>query len=67
MVPYYLGMYPDYTTTGQAGYAIYKGESVLLETHTHIPEMSGSFVCYSDDEGKTWQCCVNKNARGKCS
>ena len=67
VVPYYLGMYPDhpdYTSTGQGGYAIYKGETVLLETHTHIPEMSGSFVCYSDDEGQTWQCCVNKNARG---
>ena len=67
VVPYYLGMYPDhpdYTPTEQGGYAIFKGELILLETHTHIPEMSGSFVCYSDDEGQTWQSCVNKSARG---
>lgn len=67
VVPFYLGMYgdhPDYTTAQRGGYAIYKGEKILLETHTHIPEMSGSFVCYSDDEGKTWDGCVNDSARG---
>ena len=67
VIPFYLGMYPnhpDYTTTGRGGYVIRKGKKILLETHTHIPEMSGSFVCYSDDEGKTWRSCVNDNARG---
>ena len=67
VIPFYLGMYgnhPDYTTTGRGGYAMWKGQRILLETHTHIPEMSGSFVCYSDDEGKTWQSCVNDHGRG---
>ncbi|MBQ15903.1 MAG: hypothetical protein CMJ65_02135 [Planctomycetaceae bacterium] len=67
VVPFYFGMYgnhPDYTTTDRGGYAIWKGKKILLETHTHIPEMSGSFVCYSDDEGKTWQSCVSAQARG---
>ena len=48
VVPFYFGMYgrhPDYTTTARGGYAIWKGKKILLETHTHIPEMSGSFVC----------------------
>ena len=67
VIPYYFGMYPDhpdYSTTQRGGYAIWKGEKIILETHTHIPEMSGSFVCYSDDEGETWQCCVNDQGRG---
>jgi hypothetical protein len=67
VVPFYHGMYaqhPDYTTTARGGYAIWKGKKILLETHTHIPEMSGSFVCYSDDEGRTWQSCVNAQGRG---
>jgi len=67
VVPFYFGMYgshPDYTTTARGGYAIWKGKKILLETHTHIPEMSGSFVCYSDDEGKTWQSSVSSQARG---
>ncbi len=67
VVPFYFGMYgnhPDYTTTDRGGYAIWKGRKILLETHTHIPEMSGSFVCYSDDDGKTWQSCISGQARG---
>ena len=61
VVPFYLGMYgnhPNYTKTMRGGYAIWKGKKIRLETHTHIPEMSGSFVCYSDDEDQTWQRCV---------
>ena len=67
LVPYYLGMYgkhPDYDVNERGGYVVWKGNVILLETHTHHPEMSGSFVCYSDDEGKTWQTCVNDSARG---
>ena len=67
IVPYYLGMYgkhPDYDVNDQGGYATWKGKVICLETHTHHPEMSGSFVCYSDDEGKTWQCSVNESGRG---
>jgi len=67
IVPFYHGMYaqhPDYTTTARGGYAIWKGKKILLETHTHIPEMSGSFVCYSDDEGRTWHSSVNDQGRG---
>ena len=67
VVPFYFGMCgkpPDYTTTARGGYAIWKGKKILLETHTHVPEMSGSFVCYSDDEGKSWKSCVNDQARG---
>jgi len=62
LIPYYLGMYgkhPDYDRKERGGYVWWKGKLVLLETHTHHPEMSGSFVCYSDDEGKTWNCSVN--------
>ena len=67
LVPLYLGMYgrhPDYTTEQRGGYAIWKGNKIRLETHTHIPEMSGSFVCYSDDEGQTWHSCVSETGRG---
>jgi hypothetical protein len=67
VVPFYIGMYgnhPDYTTTGRGGYAIWKGKKILLETHTHIPEISGSFVCYSDDKGQTWLSCVSDSGRG---
>lgn len=67
VVPLYLGMYgkhPDYDYKEQGGYAIYRGEVIRLQTHTHHPEMSGSFVCYSDDDGKTWRSCVTHNGRG---
>ena len=66
LVPFYLGMYgdhPDYTVYGRGGYGTWKGKKIIFETHTHIPEMSGTYVCYSDDEGKTWKSCVKK-ARG---
>ena len=58
LVPWQLGMsgdHPDYSLDQRGGYAIYRGKKIKLETHTHVPEMAGSFVCYSDDEGKTWQ------------
>jgi len=58
LVPWYAEMdgdHPDYTREQRGGYAIWKGQKLLLETHTHVPEMGGCFVCYSDDEGKTWQ------------
>lgn len=67
LVPFYMGMYgnhPDYSTTQRGGYAIWKGKKILLETHTHIPEMNGSFVCYSDDEGQTWDSCIGDSSRG---
>lgn len=59
IVPRYLemdGAHPDYDRKiHRGGYAIWKGKVILLETHTHHPEMAGSYACYSDDEGKTWQ------------
>lgn len=58
LVPYYLEMdgdHPDYTRQQRGGYATWKGERIVLETHTHVPEMAGSYVCYSDDDGKSWQ------------
>jgi hypothetical protein len=58
VIPYYVqfdGEHPDYTREQRGGYAIWKGKKIVLETHTHIPEMGACFVCYSDDEGKTWQ------------
>lgn len=67
IVPYYLGMYgkhPDYDVKERGGYVTWKGKVFRLQTHTHHPEMSGSFVCYSDDEGQTWQCSVNESGRG---
>lgn len=67
LIPYYLGLYgkhPDYDRKQRGGYVWWKGKLILLETHTHYPEMSGSFVCYSDDEGKKWNCSVSSNARG---
>ena len=57
LVPYYLemdGQHPDYTREQRGGYAVWRGKTIPLETHTHVPEMAGSFVCYSDDEGLTW-------------
>ncbi|MFH0963487.1 MAG: sialidase family protein [Planctomycetota bacterium] len=57
LVPYYLEMdgdHPDYSREQRGGYAVWKGEKILLETHTHVPEMAGSFMCYSDNEGATW-------------
>ncbi|MCH2114819.1 MAG: glycoside hydrolase [Pirellulales bacterium] len=67
VVPYYLGMYgkhPDFDVNERGGYARWKGAVIRLETHTHHPEMSGSFVCYSDDEGNSWRCSVNDQGRG---
>lgn len=58
VIPYYLemdGQHPDYTRKQCGGYAIWKGKQVLLETHTHIPEMAGAYMCFSDDEGGTWR------------
>ena len=58
VVPCYFEMdgdHPDYSRVQRGGYAIWRGKKIRLETHTHVPEMAGSFVCYSDDEGKTWQ------------
>ena len=58
VIPFYLlmrGVHPDYSRAQRGGYAIFKGKKIVFETHAHIPEMSGSFVCYSDDEGKTWK------------
>ena len=58
VIPYYLEMdgdHPDYSRKQRGGYAIWKGKHIPLETHTYVPEMAGTFVCYSDDEGKTWQ------------
>ena len=55
--PAYLqmnGIHPDYTREQRGGYAIWKGQYILLETHTYVPEMAGSFMCLSDDEGRTW-------------
>ena len=67
VVPFYLGMYgkhPDFDVKERGGYVTWKGKVFRLQTHTHHPEMSGSFVCYSDDDGKTWQCSVNDSGRG---
>ena len=58
IVPFYLEMaadHPDYTRQQRGGYANWRGEQVLLETHTHVPEMAGSYANFSDDEGRTWQ------------
>ena len=58
VLPFYLqlnGQHPDYTRQVRGGYAIYRGEKILLETHTHVPEMAGAFMVYSDDEGASWQ------------
>ena len=43
------GMYPDL-----GAYGTLKGKRVLIEGHTHYPEMDVAFVYYSDDEGQTW-------------
>ena len=58
VIPFYLemdGEHPDYTRNQRGGYAIWKGKKIVLQTHTHVPEMAGSFVVFSDDEGKTWK------------
>ena len=58
VIPYYFemkGEHPDYTRQQKGGYAIWKGRKILLQTHTHVPEMAGSFVVYSDDDGETWK------------
>ena len=58
VLPFYMqmdGRHPDYTRPERGGYATYMGEKILLETHTHTPEMSGSFMVVSDDEGESWQ------------
>ena len=58
VIPFYLEMagdHPDYSRQQRGGYAIWRGEKVLLQTHTHIPEMAGTYMNFSDDEGETWQ------------
>jgi hypothetical protein len=55
--PHYLEMdgdHPDYTREEYGGHAIWKGKRRLIETHTYVPEMAGSYMMYSDDEGRTW-------------
>ncbi|MDP6777067.1 MAG: sialidase family protein, partial [Candidatus Latescibacteria bacterium] len=57
VIPYYLemdGQHPDYTRQQRGGYAVWKGEKIPLETHTHVPELAGGFMNLSDDEGATW-------------
>ena len=56
-VPFYAemdGEHADYTREMKGGYAIFRGKRILLQTHTHVPEMGGTFVMFSDDEGATW-------------
>jgi len=58
VLPYYLEMdgdHPDYDRKQRGGYALFKGEKIVLETHTHVPEMAGTFFLFSDDEGQTWK------------
>ena len=58
VIPFYFEMnieHPDYTRDARGGYAIWRGEKMLLQTHTHVPEMAGTYMCFSDDEGQTWQ------------
>ena len=58
VLPYYLemdGAHPDYDREQRAGYALFKGKIIPLETHTHVPEMAGTFFLLSDDEGQTWK------------
>ncbi len=58
VIPFYLemkGEHPDYTREQRGGYAIWKGQKIPLETHTHVPEMAGSYMNFSDDDGQTWQ------------
>jgi len=58
VIPYYFEMdgdHLDYSRVQRGGYAMYKGEVVPVETHTHVPEMAGTFMNLSDDDGKTWQ------------
>ncbi len=57
IVPTYFEMdgdHPDYTRAERGGYAIHSGKKIFLQTHTHVPELAGSYMCCSDDEGKTW-------------
>ena len=58
VVPMYLEMdgdHLDYSREERGGHAIWRGQRILLETHTHVPEMAGSFVAFSDDDGRTFQ------------
>ena len=62
VIPLYLEMdgdHPDYSRDQRGGYAIWKGQKIVLETHTHVPEMAGSTMNFSDDAGQTW-----KHSRG---
>ena len=57
VVPFYAemdGEHSDYTREMKGGYAVYRGKRILLQTHTHVPEMGGTFMMYSDDEAATW-------------
>jgi len=58
VAPFEIGLHgehPDYTREVRGGYAIWRGEKIRLQTHTHVPEMGCAFFRYSDDEGQTWQ------------
>jgi len=55
VIPAYLlmrGIHPDWPGTL---WATHKGELAYISGHTTVPEMSGSFFVYSDDEGKSWK------------
>lgn len=58
VAPYYLemdGQHKDYSREQMGGYAIWRGERICVETHTCVPEMAGTYMCFSDDEGETWK------------
>ena len=49
------GRHPDYKRFERNGYAIYKGEKILLGMHTHVPEINGTVMIFLDNEGQSWK------------
>ena len=51
----FAGAHPDRRIEEYSTYGWLDGKRVQVSGHYHYPEVDVAFVCYSDDEGKTWQ------------
>ena len=51
------GIHPDLSFEAKVARGRWRGKRYDVEGHGHIPEMGGTGVSWSDDEGKTWHYC----------
>ena len=47
-------VHPELDYNEKSAYGLWRGQRIQVEGHAHVPEMNGSMVYRSDDEGQTW-------------